>query len=666
MKDSGSGAEPARDKQARRGPASRRGVTPRAVAIALLFLVLLVYGGFYTDIVYSTAEEFNAGVPSPGPFAVLFLLTAISGWLPFRGGRFGLTRQELLAILIIVLAGAPMVSYGVLAYMLPHAIYLQYAASVHPEWGGAFMKLIPSWFSPTDRGAVESFFIGNAQVPWSLWLTPLAAWCSFLLALAVASSCLTLLIQRQWITHERLSFPLAQIPLELVTEAAADRRGRLTASRVFWLGFAISFGVKLWNRVSNLVPSLPSIPLGPVSLMAQQTTGPMAAFGEMDLVLWPWLIAIAYLIPKELSLSCWVFWFLRVALAFVAIAAGAPPRSPEGWLGDTTFPAFAFQGFGAILALSVWAGWRARRHLGRAVRIAFSRESGIADADEPLPYRWSLIGLGVSFAWMVGFCCLIGARVWMGAMLIGLILMFYLMWTWLRAETGLGLLLFPLFIDDMLDATGNGVFRPQEVIAVMSVRWAYFPGAGSTAQIISGNVLEGMKIADSAHLRTRPLIFAMLAGLIVSMLLGVYVTLTGMYHYGFYGLRAANSGWLASQVNWGAGHIFAAINNPSQLDPRGLAGIAAGAVIAVSLGLLRLRFWWWPLHPVGFLAAHSWGMQWFYMPFLVGWLAKALVTRYGGLRLYRQTIPLAVGLVSGDLINGVMWALFRAAQGGGT
>ena len=646
---------------------ARRSPRGRVLLVSVVFLALLVYGGFYTDIVYSTAEDFNGGVPSPGPFAVLFLLAALSTWPPLAR-LLGLGRRELLAIFVIVLAGAPMVSYGVLAYMLPHSIFLHYAASVHPEWSDSFLRLVPTWFSPAEHDAVESFFLGNAPVPWSQWLVPLAAWCSFLLALVVASSCLTLIIQRQWISHERLSFPLAQIPLELIAEASprgsAPAVGRLTAVRVFWLGFIISFGVKFWNRLSSLVPSLPGVPLGPVALMAQQTTGPMAAFGEMDLVLWPWLIAVAYLIPKELSFSCWVFWFLRIALAFLAIAAGAPPRSPEGWLGDTAFPAFAFQGFGAILALTVWAGWRARRHLQRALLIAFSRRSGVDDSDEPLPYRWSLIIYALSYGWMVYFCYLIGARIWVGMGLIALILMFYLMWTWLRAETGLGLLLFPLFIDDMLDATGNGIFRPQEIIAIMSVRWTYFPGAGSTAQLVSGNVLEGMKIADSARLRTRPLIYGMAGGLLVSLLLGVYVTLTGIYHYGFYNLRAAESSWLSSQVNWGAGHIFAAISNPSQLDPRGLAGIAAGAIVALSLGVLRLRFWWWPLHPVGFLAAHSWGMQWFYMPFFVGWLAKALVTRYGGLRLYRQTVPLAVGLVSGDLINGVIWALVLAARGG--
>jgi hypothetical protein len=34
-----------------------------------------------------------------------------------------------------------------------------------------------------------------------------------------------------------------------------------------------------------------------------------------------------------------------------------------------------------------------------------------------------------------------------------------------------------------------------------------------------------------------------------------------------------------------------------------------------------------------------------------------LVARYGGLRLYRRTIPLAVGLIVGDLLNGMVWAL---------
>ena len=71
------------------------------------------------------------------------------------------------------------------------------------------------------------------------------------------------------------------------------------------------------------------------------------------------------------------------------------------------------------------------------------------------------------------------------------------------------------------------------------------------------------------------------------------------------------------------------------------------------LGLFRLRFWWWPFHPVGYLAANTWGMQIYYMPFFLGWALKVVVIRYGGLRLYRATVPLAIGLIVGDQLNSV-------------
>jgi hypothetical protein len=36
-----------------------------------------------------------------------------------------------------------------------------------------------------------------------------------------------------------------------------------------------------------------------------------------------------------------------------------------------------------------------------------------------------------------------------------------------------------------------------------------------------------------------------------------------------------------------------------------------------------------------------------------------LVIRYGGLRLYRKTIPFAIGLIVGDLLNSGIWATVR-------
>ena len=96
----------------------------------------------------------------------------------------------------------------------------------------------------------------------------------------------------------------------------------------------------------------------------------------------------------------------------------------------------------------------------------------------------------------------------------------------------------------------------------------------------------------------------------------------------------------------------------------GLIAILAGGAFAIFLGLMRLRFWWWPFHPVGYMAAMCWGLHWYYMPFFIGWAAKTLVIRYGGLRLYRQTVLLAIGLIVGDLLNSGVWAVVALATGG--
>jgi hypothetical protein len=83
--------------------------------------------------------------------------------------------------------------------------------------------------------------------------------------------------------------------------------------------------------------------------------------------------------------------------------------------------------------------------------------------------------------------------------------------------------------------------------------------------------------------------------------------------------------------------------------------LAAGGVVTIFLGLMRLRFLWWPFHPIGYLLSNSIPQAMGTFPFFIAWTLKTLVTRYGGLRLYRQTIPLAIGLIVGDLLNSSLW-----------
>jgi len=641
------------------------GVTPRAVLLAFALLIVIAICAFYVEIAWRRVYEFGSGVPAMAPIVALFLLTALTGIPAFR--RAGFTRRELLSVFCITLVGAPLVSHGVLFWMIPKTIAYYYQARVNIVWETAFLQHVPTWFSPTSPAAVEGFFEGKSTVPWHEWWLPLGAWLSFMFALFACTFCLLVILQRQWITHERLSFPIAQIPLEMVSRAAnnGERAARLPMAWVFWIGLGLSFLLNFLSTLNNKIPSLPAIPLGPTAIVQWQKVGPLAGLGEIDLVLWPWMIAVAYLIPKELSFSAWFFWLVRLALTVAAIAAGATPRRPEEWY-ETAFPAPYMQGGGAAFALAVWVLWIARQHIARAFRIAFGRERSRADAQEPLSYRLALIGFVITFAWMVAFFMLAGCRLVFGLVIISLIVGYYLMWARLRAETGLGFLPWPLEIQDAIVVPfGAGVFRPRELITLISTRWAFFPGFGESFEVVTGNSLETFKIADSAQISARRLAYATIAGFLIAMLFGAYLVLTRTYRLGYFGLGVGSAySWTSWQTRNDGNRIFEYLTNPGQTDYNGLAAMAGGAVFAILLGIMRLRFWWWPFHPVGYIAANCWGMQWNYMPFFLGWAFKSVVIRYGGLRLYRATVPLAIGLIVGDLLNSGVWSVVALATRG--
>ena len=92
--------------------------------------------------------------------------------------------------------------------------------------------------------------------------------------------------------------------------------------------------------------------------------------------------------------------------------------------------------------------------------------------------------------------------------------------------------------------------------------------------------------------------------------------------------------------------------------------MGAGGAIALGLSWLRLRYLWFPLHPVGFIAANSWGMHLNWATFLLGWIIKAGITRYGGMGVYRRMLPLFWGMIVGDMMHTVLWGLVALATGG--
>ena len=135
-----------------------------------------------------------------------------------------------------------------------------------------------------------------------------------------------------------------------------------------------------------------------------------------------------------------------------------------------------------------------------------------------------------------------------------------------------------------------------------------------------------------------------------------------MYPYGFLNTGGASgasgNGILEGYVVGHGDAIYQLFTNPGKPNPGGMIATGAGAAAALLIGAMRLRFGWWPLHPVGYMLANlSWGMNRHYLQFFLGWAAKSSVLRWGGLRLYRRTMPIAIGVILGDQVNSALWAV---------
>lgn len=628
------------------------GVTRRAVVISVILLILLAPVSFYAEQVVKVSWGFSGMVPPIAAVGVLFLLVAANQALGLR--RAGLSRRELLVIYIILTIGAPLVSRGVMLWFLSCSLGQQYYVRMAPVWQTSYLPYVPHWFHPGDPRAIEGFFQGDAPIFWQAWWTPLFAWGSVFVALFVAHLCTMLLLRRQWVTHERLSFPIASVPLAMVRERP-NGAARLPVGSMFWVGFGAVLLLHTQYRLPEIYPWLPSISLGEYVLIPSEKVGPLTGVGDIWLILYPWCIGLAYLIPKDLSFSVWFFWLVRVACTVLAIAAGETPRKPEEWF-DASFPAPYYQGGGAVIALVLMALWAARRQVAHAFRAVLTGERD-QGPDEPLAYRWIVLGLVLSIAYLIFFCVAAGCRLVVAVPLIGLILAYHMIWARLRAENAMSFIEFPLGVNEMmLRPFGTAILRPAEIITITAMKWTYQPGWGESCEVITGSSLDALKISEAAHIRHKRLLLAMVGCFLFALALGVFVELTGVYHYGFYAILPVE-GWLEQSVRNAGAQMHEAMTEPTHVNLPELLGLGAGMVVTFLLGALRLRFWWWPLHPVGYLAANVWGSQWWFMPLFIGWLLKSLTIRYGGLRLYQKTVPLAMGVIVGDRLSEVLWAV---------
>ncbi len=629
-------------------------LTARGVILAGGALLLMV-GLTQSMTIRAQAADVGGSSPPVAPTYLLFLWTAAIGVVPTaHAGRrhWGCTRADLLlAYCAAMISGAIAHQYAV-GFLIPHTVSPYYFDA---GWE-AFHRWLPGWFGPSAPDVVRGFFLGTGgRVPWGAWLIPILAWSLLLGALFLVGHCGAVLFRQQWVEHERLTFPLAQIPLS-VTTAGAARRPALYRRTGVWLGLAVPLVIGTVQSLHRYAPCIPDLPLRPMGEIdfSDLRGSPWAGMGILEFRLYIWMVAIVALLPAEISFSGWFFFWVTKLEDISAMALGAIDL-PNVYCND--YPALYAQGACSALMLAALALWAARRPLARAFRAALR---GDRAPDEFASPRFALLGLLIGLATLVGWLWVAGMRWWVAGLLVALLLGYFLIFARTRGEAGLsmGVILWPKMLDEVLiTLLGTRGLLASDLTVLYGVRWLYFgPAVGG----VLACQLESLKIAGDAGLPRPASGRLLLLVTLATVPLAIAWTLHTYYAEGFSMMPIGHRerSMVGSQVYWSYFNLKEALANPKGTDWGGIGAMGIGGGVAAILTALRSRFLWWPLHPIGYMAANSWGMHWNWLSFMVGWTVKVLLLRYGGLHAFRAWMPLFVGLVVGDMLSAGLWGAF--------
>lgn len=630
-----------------------RGVTARAVLLGIALIPLLVSWAEYVEIKAQGPDMVSTSIIVCVFFAFLVLL-ALNSLVRRIFPRAALSARELLVIYVLGGVGVSPCGIGMLQWLVP-TLPVRARDPKLADTNG----LLPDWTRVTDPEAARAFYEGRAAF-WdhaAAWLVPMLAWTAFLLALFGGMYCLATLLRRPWVEQERLLFPLVQLPLEMAQGTTAA--GLLRDPRL-WLGAGVALLLQsLAAAHYTFAPTLPFVPIKPNDLpnvtdfFAAQGR-PWTAVGNLQFSLYPFVIGIAFLLSLETSFSCWAFFLLAKAFAVLLYATGFGDADGAN-LWSKSAPRLGDQAIGGFLGLAVMSLWLARRHLAETLRAALG-EGSADDGGEPLSYRAAWAGLALATVTLVGFGVAVGLTITASLLFFGVFFCVVIAFSRIRAEAGIpwgyGP---PMNVNGLVvEALGTATYSRQALGGFSTLLWMDHDYRSTQMPY----QMEAMKAGNSAGLEARRLTMALLAALLVGIAAAWLSQLVIYYHYGGdNGLTRTGYGrrWPTLLQNW--------LSSPRPPDGERLLWVGVGGGMTLLLAALRTGFTWWPLHPIGYVVANTWTMQWIWLPMLIGWFCKAVALRYGGMGLYRSLLPFFYGLILGDYAISGLLALFYTASG---
>jgi len=629
-------------------------ITWRAFIIGLAWVIVQTMITPYSTFYIQGSKLAGNHLPAGAMIVLLFMTFVINTILRRIKPGWELAPGELLVvwIMLVVASGIPSMGFG--QFLYPCLVVPIYFASPENDWENVLHQYIPKWLMVWDKAAADDFYKGSrfgGSVPWLVWLRPLAVWTLFALLLFFVMICLAVILRKQWSEREKFTFPLVQIPVEIVGTPGTSPLS-FFRNRGVILGAAIPFILHLINGLNRYWPTIPKIPtvFNVYEAFTERPWVTLRWWPAVRIVIYPSVIAISYILTLEVSLSLWLF-FLLFKVQYIIMNAAGLRINP--WISASR------QVMGGFLIFTAVVFWGSRVHLRDIFRRTFVRGSGVDDSQEPLPYSAALLGAIGGFVLLVVLCTIAGITAWVAIGVIAAVFVITIVLTWMVVNGGLLLVQAPLFPSEYLEVPLGTLAIGARSLTVLSFQRVFLRDWG---ELLMPSVMHGFKIPDYVKLNQRKLLGVMAVSIVVAMCVTHYASLNLIYDKGALNMQhwtynRAPIGYfqhMANRIQWPVGTNWSEVYS-----------MLGGAAVTSFLLFMRRQFLWWPLHPIGYLLGATYPPFHLWSSIFFGWLIKYFTLKFGDIKTYRTIRPFFMGVVVGEYAIVGVWTIIGMLTGVG-
>lgn len=649
-----------------------------SVVVGMFLTVLLGAWCYFNDAVVRPGPMISSLLPSVAYGALVLYLLFINPLLGLINRNLRLRGRQIAIILglFLIACGIPGMSFS---QMLTGTVMFPYHDQlINPSWKSeniiayAPQRMLCDLSGPDGHEGLSGFVTGLATgdshinffkgVPWQVWRRPMAFWLPLAICFLGATVGLSAVLHKQWSDHEQLPYPIIQF----VTSMFPGKDGTASSiftNKLFIVGILLSGGIILNNYLLRWFPDI-VIPIRlRFDFAPAMKVFPTIMRGKGAMLFYPTIImtvvGLAYFLPSDISISmCFGPW-LYCLIAGILAKYGIELRTNN--MMALSHEMFIFSGgYFAIMLIIAYTG---RHFYWNALKQSFGFKTG-----ESIP-QFSVTGMRIFLAGAVLFVIqlrLVGIPIPLALLYAMFAFMVFIVVSRILAETGgynIGTFVYPCVL--LWGIFGASMLGPRILVTLFMVSTVLLAAPGWCIMPFAG---QALKLADYGKDPEGP--SHMLKWGIVVMLLAIVVSVPSNIYWE-YDQGARTAGWPRASARYPFANAVDIVHtlklqgftemarpevgigpvaNFSPSLPH-LFSFGLTAVLALITAICRLKFPWWPVHPMVFIFLGSGAGMLMSFSFGMGFAIKALLTKYGGGRMYQNFKPAMVGLIAGTLVG---------------